>query len=259
VETYPLDVLDAQTEGMIGYLIEQELGNLLPAETSIATLLTMIEVDPRDPAFGRPTKPIGPIYNRDQADRLAESKGWVFHPDGDGLRRVVPSPRPQRIIGLRPIEWLIEQGCVVICAGGGGIPTMYSKDPSPAGRRLVGVEGVIDKDHASARLAADIDADMLVIATDVDALYLEWGEPTQRAVTRANPEALAGLAFSEGSMGPKVQAACAFAQNPGRTAAIGQLSDIEAMLRGDAGTIVSLDAAGVDCAQRPFTGRTLAS
>jgi carbamate kinase len=259
VETYPLDVLDAQTEGMIGYLIEQELGNLLPAETSIATLLTMIEVDPRDPAFGRPTKPIGPIYNRDQADRLAESKGWVFHPDGDGLRRVVPSPRPQRIIGLRPIEWLIEQGCVVICAGGGGIPTMYSNDPSPAGRRLVGVEGVIDKDHASARLAADIDADMLVIATDVDALYLEWGEPTQRAVTRANPEALAGLAFSEGSMGPKVQAACAFAQNPGRTAAIGQLSDIEAMLRGDAGTIVSLDAAGVDCAQRPFTGRTLAS
>ena len=136
---------------------------------------------------------------------------------------------------------------------------MYSDDPSPAGRRLVGVEGVIDKDHASARLAADIDADMLVIATDVDALYLEWGEPTQRAVTRANPEALAELAFPEGSMGPKVQAACAFAQNPGRIAAIGQLSDIEAMLRGDAGTIVSLDAAGVDCAQRPVTGPTVAS
>ena len=131
---------------------------------------------------------------------------------------------------------------------------MYTDDPAPAGRRLVGIEGVIDKDHASARLAADIDADMLVIATDVDALYLDWGQPSQRAVTRANPEALAELAFPEGSMGPKVQAACAFAQSPGRTAAIGQLSDVGAMLRGEAGTIVSLDAAGVDCAPRPAAG-----
>ena len=110
VETYPLDVLDAQTEGMIGYLIEQELGNLLPSETPIATLLTMIEVDPADPAFDHPTKPIGPVYDREQADRLAREKGWSFRPDGDGVRRVVPSPRPQRIIGLRPIEWLIERG-----------------------------------------------------------------------------------------------------------------------------------------------------
>jgi carbamate kinase len=259
VEPYPLDVLDAQTEGMIGYLIEQELGNLLPAELPIATLLTMIEVDPADPAFDRPTKPIGPVYSREQAESLAESKGWSFHPDGDGVRRVVPSPRPQRIIGLRPIEWLIERGCVVICAGGGGIPTMHTNDPAPAGRRLVGIEGVIDKDHASARLATDIDADMLVIATDVDGLYLDWGEPSQRAVTRANPGALAKLPFPEGSMGPKVQAACAFAQTTGKTAAIGQLSDVGAMLRGEAGTIVSLDAAGVDCGQRPATGLTSAS
>jgi carbamate kinase len=248
VETYPLDVLDAQTEGMIGYLIEQELGNLLPAETPIATLLTMIEVDPADPAFDRPTKPIGPVYQRQQADRLTQSKGWTFRPDGDGVRRVVPSPSPRRIIGLRPIEWLMERGCVVICAGGGGIPTMYTNDPAPAGRRLVGVEGVIDKDRASARLAADIDADMLLIATDVEALYEHWGEPTQRAVARANPEALAGLTFAEGSMGPKVQAACAFAQTPGKTAVIGQLSDVGAMLRGEAGTIVTLDAAGLEYA-----------
>ena len=246
VETYPLDVLDAQTEGMIGYLIEQELGNLLPAETPIATLLTMIEVDPADPAFDRPTKPIGPVYSREQADRLAESKGWSFHPDGDGVRRVVPSPRPQRIIGLRPIEWLIERGCVVICAGGGGIPTMHTDDPVPAGRRLVGIEGVIDKDHASARLAADIDADMLVIATDVDALVPRLGRPEPASGDTGQPRRRSpSCSFPEGSMGPKVQAACAFAQTPGRTAAIGQLRDVGAMLRGEAGTIVSLDAAGV--------------
>ena len=259
VETYPLDVLDAQTEGMIGYLIEQELGNLLPAETPIATLLTMVEVDPEDPAFEHPTKPIGPVYSREQADGLAREKHWSFRPDGDGVRRVVPSPRPQRIIGLRPIEWLIERGCVVICAGGGGIPTMYAGDPSPAGRRLIGVEGVIDKDHASARLAADIDADALVIATDVDALYTGWGQPGQRAVRRATPAALSEMAFPEGSMGPKVQAACAFAQSPGRFAAIGQLADVGALLRGEAGTIVSLDADGVEFASHPPAGRSTVS
>ena len=256
VETYPLDVLDAQTEGMIGYLIEQELGNLLPSETPIATLLTMVEVDPEDPAFEHPTKPIGPVYDREQADMLTREKDWSFRPDGDGVRRVVPSPRPQRIIGLRPIEWLIERGCVVICAGGGGIPTMYSNDPSPAGRRLVGVEGVIDKDHASARLAADINADTLVIATDVDAVYLDWGQPGQRAVRRATPEALSELAFPEGSMGPKVQAACAFAHSPGRFAAIGQLADVGALLRGETGTIVSLDAGGVEFAPHPPASRS---
>ena len=259
VETYPLDVLDAQTEGMIGYLIEQELGNLLPAEKPIATLLTMVEVDPEDPAFDHPTKPIGPVYDRVQADRLADEKHWAFRPDGDGVRRVVPSPRPQRIIGLRPIEWLVERGCVVICAGGGGIPTMYSGDPAPAGGRLVGVEGVIDKDHASARLASDINADALVIATDVDAVYLDWGHPGQRAVRRATPAALSNMAFPEGSMGPKVQAACAFAQSPGRFAAIGQLADVGALLRGQAGTIVSLDAEGMEFAAHPTAGRTSVS
>ena len=259
VEAYPLDVLDAQTEGMIGYLIEQELGNLLSPETPIATLLTMIEVDPGDPAFGRPTKPIGPVYDPVQAGRLAKSKGWTFRPDGDGVRRVVPSPRPQRIIGLRPIEWLIQRGCVVICAGGGGIPTMYTDDPSPAGRRLVGVEGVIDKDHASARLAEDIGADALVIATDVDALYQDWGEPSQRAVARANPAALAGLSFAEGSMGPKVQAACAFAQTAGRIAAIGRLGDVGAMLRREAGTIVSLNTVGLEYAHDTAPSHSRAS
>ena len=153
VEAYPLDLLGAQTEGMIGYLIQQELGNVLPFERPLATLLTQIEVDPADPAFANPTKPIGPVYTAVEADALAKEKGWTFKPDGDSMRRVVPSPQPKRIFGLGPIRWLLEHGCVVICAGGGGIPVMYTDEPGPAGRRLVGVEAVIDKDLASALLA----------------------------------------------------------------------------------------------------------
>ena len=145
VETYPLDVLGAQTEGMIGYFIEQELGNLLPFEKPFATLLTMVEVDPDDPAFQDPTKFIGPVYEKAEADQLAAEKGWTVKPDGDKWRRVVASPLPKRIFEIRPIRWLLEQGAVVICTGGGGIPTMYE----PGTRTLVGAEVVIDKDRAS--------------------------------------------------------------------------------------------------------------
>ena len=158
VDTYPLDVLGAQTEGMIGYIIEQELGNRLPPERHLATLLTMIEVDADDPAFSDPTKPIGPVYAVEEAQRLGKEKGWTFKPDGDGYRRVVPSPLPKRIFEIEAIKTLLEQA-VVICAGGGGIPTRYLDEDVPAGRRLVGVEGVIDKDLASALLAIDIEAD----------------------------------------------------------------------------------------------------
>ena len=174
VETYPLDVLGAQTEGMIGYILEQELGNELPFERRLATVLTLIEVDKDDPAFENPTKPIGPIYTRAEADVLAREQGWTFKPDGDSFRRVVPSPLPRRIFDLEPVEWMLEKGCVVICAGGGGIPVMYTDEPAPAGRRLVGVEAVIDKDLASAMLAAALGADALVIVTDVDAVYTDW-------------------------------------------------------------------------------------
>ena len=153
VEPYPLDLLGAQTEGMIGYLIQQELGNELPLETRLASLLTLIEVDGNDPGFANPTKPIGPIYTEEDAAKLGSQKGWTFKPDGDYFRRVVPSPLPKRIFGLEPVEWLLEQGSVVICAGGGGIPVMYTDEPAPAGKRLVGVEAVIDKDLASALLA----------------------------------------------------------------------------------------------------------
>ena len=246
VDPYPLDLLGAQTEGMIGYLIQQELGNELPFEKRLASLLTLIEVDPNDPAFGDPTKPIGPIYPQDESERLAREKGWVFKPDGDSFRRVVASPLPQRIFGIEPVEWLLEHGAVVICAGGGGIPVMYTDAPAPAGRQLVGVEAVIDKDLASALLAKDLRADALLIVTDVDAVYADWGTPEQRAIRRATPDALGDTEFAAGSMGPKVRAACQFVEETGGLAAIGSISDTPALLRGEAGTTVTLDASGLE-------------
>jgi carbamate kinase len=249
VDPYPLDMLGAQTEGMIGYLIQQELGNELPLEKRLASLLTQIEVAGDDPAFGDPTKPIGPIYTEDEAKRLADEKGWVFKPDGDSLRRVVPSPLPKQIFGIEPIEWLLGQGAVVVCAGGGGIPVMYTDEAVPAGRRLVGVEAVIDKDLASALLAKDLRADALAIVTDVDAVYSGWGTPEQRAIRRATPEALAESEFAAGSMGPKVRAACQFVEETGGIAAIGSISDTPALLRGEAGTLVTPDADGLELAE----------
>jgi carbamate kinase len=248
VEVYPLDVLDAQTEGMIGYIIEQELGNALPFEKHIATLLTMIEVDRNDPAFASPTKPIGPMYGKEEADALAAEKGWTFKPDADGFRRVVPSPLPQRIFGIPAIRTLLDGGWIVICSGGGGIPTRYTDEPAVPGRKLEGVEAVIDKDLASALLAADLDADALVIVTDVDAVYSGWGTPEQRAIRRATPEALSKSEFAEGSMGPKVKAACTFVERTGRIAAIGSITETAALLRGEAGTTVAMDAAELELA-----------
>jgi carbamate kinase len=246
VDPYPLDLLGAQTEGMIGYLIQQELGNELPFEKRLASLLTLIEVDPDDPAFQDPTKPIGPIYEKAEADRLAKEKGWELKPDGDSFRRVVPSPLPQRIFGIEPVRWLLEHGAVVICAGGGGIPVMYTDAPAAAGRQLVGVEAVIDKDLASALLAQDLQAEVLLIVTDVDAVYADWGTPGQRAIRRATPSALAETEFAAGSMGPKVRAACSFVEETGGLAAIGSISDTPALLRGEAGTTVTRDAAGLE-------------
>jgi carbamate kinase len=246
VETYPLDVLDAQTEGMIGYIIEQELGNQLPQERPLATLLTMIEVDAADPAFGNPTKPIGPVYDQAESERLAAEKGWTFKPDGDTFRRVVPSPAPKRIFEIHAIRSLLEQGTVVICAGGGGIPTQYLDEPVPAGRRLVGVEAVIDKDLASALLAVDLGADLLAIVTDVDATYSDWGTPEQRPIRRGTPKALRAHGFAEGSMGPKVLAACQFVEQTGKRAVIGSMTDTPALLKGEAGTTVTLEADGLE-------------
>jgi carbamate kinase len=234
VETYPLDVLGAQTEGMIGYLIEQELGNLLPPEKPFATILTMVEVDPDDPAFADPTKFIGPVYGKADADRLAAEKGWAVKPDGDKWRRVVASPVPKRIFEIRPIHWLLERGAVVICTGGGGIPTMYE----PGTRTLVGSEVVIDKDRASALLARELDADLFVMATDVDGVYRDWGTPSQSRIERATTGELRGSAFAAGSMGPKVEAAADFAEQTGKRAAIGTLAEVGGLVAGSHGTSI---------------------
>ncbi|HEV2856527.1 MAG TPA: carbamate kinase [Thermoanaerobaculia bacterium] len=250
VAPYPLDVLGAQTEGMIGYMIEQELGNILPFEQPFATILSMVEVDPDDPAFQNPAKPIGPVYTEEEARRLTEEKGWKMAPDNSpharGFRRVVPSPLPKRIFQIRPVKWLLEKGCIVICAGGGGIPTMYAP-----GRRLQGVEAVVDKDRASALLARELEADLFIMATDADAVYLDWGKPTQRGVRRASPEALAAHGFAEGSMGPKVEAAIEFVERTGKTAAIGALADLVRISRGEAGTTVAADAEGLELYPSP--------
>jgi carbamate kinase len=235
VEAYPLDVLGAQTEGMIGYVLEQELGNLLPVEVPFATILTMIEVDRADPAFENPTKFVGPVYDKSQADQLAAEKGWAFKPDGDRWRRVVPSPEPRRIFEIRPIRWLLDKDVVVICAGGGGVPTTYLPD---AERTLVGVEAVIDKDLASQLLAREVGADLYVMATDVDGVYTGWGTPEQRKLDRVTPSELRELPFAAGSMGPKVEAAVRFVEATGNRAAIGGLHEIEAIVDGHAGTQV---------------------
>lgn len=240
VAPYPLDVLGAETEGMIGYIIEQELGNLLPIEMPFATLLTQVEVDGNDPAFQHPSKPIGPVYSKEEAERLAKEKGWSIAPDGDKFRRVVASPKPKRIFEIRPIKWLLEKGSIVICAGGGGIPTMYDKDG-----QLQGVEAVIDKDLCSALLAEQLESDLLVIATDVKAAFVDWGKPTQKAIAQAHPDEMEKLGFAAGSMGPKVQAACTFARNTGKVAVIGSLEDIEDIVNGNAGTRISSATPGI--------------
>jgi carbamate kinase len=239
VEAYPLDVLGAQTEGMIGYMIEQELGNLLPFEVPFATILTMVEVDPNDPAFQNPTKFVGPVYDKEEADRLAQEKQWVFKQDGNKWRRVVASPLPKRIFELRPIKWLLERGTVVICAGGGGVPTMYLPD---ATRTLVGIEAVIDKDLASELLARELEADLFVIATDVEGVYLDWGKPEQRMLTQVTPAEIRAHNFPAGSMGPKVEAAVQFVEKTGNRAAVGSLADIEQIVAGSAGTNVVASA-----------------
>jgi carbamate kinase len=243
---YPFDVLGAQTEGMIGYLIEQELGNLLPFEKEIATVLTMTEVDPADPAMANPTKFVGPVYTAEEARRIAAERGWTVRPDGRHWRRVVPSPLPRSIFEIKPIRYLLERGVVVICTGGGGIPTVYLPGEHPVGpghlnpRALVGVEAVIDKDRSSAVLAEGLGADLLVIATDADAVHLDWDTPEARAIATVSPDALKAFDFPAGSMGPKVEAACAFARSePGRVTAIGALEDLPQILAGTRGTRIS--------------------
>ncbi|MCZ8078827.1 MAG: carbamate kinase [Rhodobacteraceae bacterium] len=231
---WPLDILGAETEGMIGYLIEQELMNALPPGTDCATLLTRVEVDPQDPAFDQPTKPIGPVYSAEDAKLVRAEHHWsmVEEPTG-GLRRVVPSPRPVALLNSGPIYLLVEAGVCVICAGGGGIPVVRRKDGA-----MEGVEAVIDKDHTAALLARLLKADMLLMLTDVEAVYRDWGSLDQAAIATITPDALDDLPFAAGSMGPKIIAACDFVRAGGKVAGIGRLQDARAIVEGRTGTRV---------------------
>jgi carbamate kinase len=242
VESRSLDGLAAQTEEMIGYLIEQELGSLLSLERPFATILTMVGVDPDDAAFKNPTKFVGPEYLRDEAERMTEGKGWVFRPDGGKWRRVVASPEPKRIFELGPIKWLLERNTIVIAAGGGGIPAFY--EPFAA-RKLSGVDCVIDEDLVSELLARELNADAFVMLTDADAVYVDCDKPTRMAIRRASPDALAALSVADSSMGLKVDVACRFAKATGKPAAIGALADISRILAGEAGTTVSAEESGI--------------
>jgi len=240
-DAFALDVLGAQTDGMIGYLLEQELANRLPASRAVSTLLTRVEVDPRDPAFAHPSKPIGPVYTEQQANAIASQRQWTVGRDGAGMRRLVASPQPRAVLGLDSIRLLLDHGAVVIAAGGGGIPVAVGAD----GRSLQGVDAVIDKDLCSGLLATQLQADCLIIATDVAAVFLDWGLPQQRALGSVSAASLASRAFPPGSMGPKVRAACDFATSTGHRAVIGSLARIDAMLAGTAGTQVRVDGPAV--------------
>lgn len=232
-EAYPLDVLGAETEGMIGYMIEQELENALEHDRPVATLLTQVVVDPRDPAFEKPTKFVGPVYDREEAERRAAGAGWSIAPDGDKWRRVVPSPKPLEIPDMRVLKLLLDQGVVVVCAGGGGIPVLRRDDGS-----MVGIEAVIDKDAASALLASQLGADALLLLTDVEAVYRDFGTDRSTALSELTVSEARALEMPAGSMGPKLQAACDFAQ-AGGISGIGRLQDAVAILEGSAGTRVS--------------------
>jgi carbamate kinase len=228
---------------MIGYLIEQELASRLPGR-KIATLLTQIEVAADDPAFARPSKPIGPIYTAAEAQRLTQARGWTIGLDGNAWRRVVPSPEPRRILELATIRLLVDAGVIVICAGGGGIPVVLT----PSGG-IHGVEGVIDKDLAAALLARELDADALLLLTDVDAVYRNWNTSTASPLRVTTARELRQERFAPGSMGPKVEAACRFVEATGGVAGIGRLEDALEILEGRRGTNVR--ANGLRGAQGP--------
>ncbi|MGB3540097.1 MAG: carbamate kinase [Mesorhizobium sp.] len=240
VAPYPLDILGAESVGMIGYLVEQELTNALPEGARIGTLLTQIEVDRDDPAFDDPRKPIGPIYESSEAKEISRLHGWPLVEESKGKwRRVVASPSPGRITQIETIRLLVNSGVTVICAGGGGIPVIRNDEGD-----LIGIEAVIDKDRAAGLLAEELAAEAFLMLTDVEAVYENWGTPKQAAIRRTKPSDLARINFAAGSMGPKVDAACAFASKPGRIAGIGRLEDARAVLESRKGTVVRLPRAG---------------
>lgn len=231
VPMYPLDAIGAESVGMIGYMIARELTNVVPRSITVTNVLTQTEIDPNDPAFKQPTKPIGPIYTKEEAERLSQTNGWTMASDNDKFRRVVASPNPQRILGLSALKTLIENGHLVVCCGGGGVPVYFDQKG-----QLIGAEAVIDKDLASSLLAISVDADLFVIATDVEGVYTDWGKPSQSLIRQIDVTSLRKLTFARGSMSPKVEAACRFVGKTGKTAIIGALDQIEKIIDGEKGT-----------------------
>jgi len=232
VAPYPLDVLGAESQGMIGYMLAQALGSELPGRDVVA-VLTQVLVDPDDPGFVAPTKPIGPVYSEQEARALAADRGWTIAPDGEHFRRVVASPEPKGIVELEAIERLVAGGSVVICAGGGGIPVFVDGDG------LHGVEAVIDKDLTAALLAEALGAERLIVLTDVSGIMHDWGTDDATRIPAATPDELRALSFASGSMGPKVEAACRFVEHTGGEAVIGSLAELDLVSRGEAGTWIA--------------------
>jgi carbamate kinase len=251
VVVYGTGAQPASHEATVGAMFEDEIGKLLPCDRAFATVRATIEVDANDPAFRNPTTFIGPVFAKDDADRIAAERGWAFRPEGDRWRRVLASPEPKRVVELRSIERLLERNTVVIAATAGSIPALHEQG---AGRAPA--ECVIDSDLATAILARDLDAHLLVLLTSVDAVYIDWGKPTQRAIRRATPEALASMTFGACSMASKIEAACRFVRATGKQAAIGRVADLGCILAGDAGTTIAADAEGIDLLPRARRERT---
>lgn len=229
---YPFDVLDAQTQGMIGYLLLQAVENAVPGR-AVASLITQTLVSPEDPGFALPTKFVGPTYTEEEARRQAERLGWSIARDGGAWRRVVASPEPTGIVEIDTVAALVASGAIVVCAGGGGIPVCRRPDGS-----LRGAEAVVDKDLTASLLAVALHADALVLLTDVAAVELDYGTESARAIRRVDPATLRSYRFPAGSMGPKVEAVCRFAEATGRPAMIGRLTDAAALVEGTSGTYV---------------------
>lgn len=233
VPMYPLDAIGAESVGMIGYMIARELTNVVSQSIAVTNVLTQTEIDPNDPAFIHPTKPIGPIYTKEEAEKLSQTHGWTMASDNDKFRRVVASPDPKRILGLSALKTLIENGHLVVCCGGGGVPVYFDQKG-----QLIGAEAVIDKDLASSLLAISVNADLFVIATDVDGVYTDWGKPSQSLIRQIDAISLRKLTFARGSMAPKVEATCRFVEKTGKAAIIGALDQIEKIIDGKSGTLV---------------------
>lgn len=234
VPPYALDTLVAESQGMIGYMLQNGLLN--EGLTNAVTLLTQVVVDKNDPAFETPTKPIGPIYDKETAFQLAKEKGWDVAPDGKSYRRVVPSPLPKEIVELAAAKHLIDTGHLVILCGGGGIPVVKE------GHHYKGIEAVIDKDRASALAAMQLGIDLFIILTDVESVFVDWGTEHEKGIKAISPHDLSAMDFAKGSMGPKVQAACEFVEKTGKKAIIGNLMQGEAMIHGKSGTLITKEA-----------------